>query len=221
MVANLLGIIFFTNEKLNQLMKLQLIFILCLAFSFSACALLTQQPKSQIINNINTWYDSHPEKYSLIIKGKTASAKVSRYHPDRTDEKNDLIKISYKGMKVILKFTKPLDEISTDKDSLQKYISYLSLTNIYNEIPSKGWDVYPETPQSSLRGKGVEFTSGGDSISLNINWSIYTVMGYKNTKICTKERSISDSSISEKCYVAVNKRIPLEILITGLVIEPY
>ena len=187
-------------------------------FFFSISSVAPQQSKSQMIENINTWYENHPDKYSLSLNGSTASAKVTRYHPERQDEKNDLIEISYKGMEITLAFSRPLDEISTHKDSLQKYFSYVAIDDIYNNIVSDGWDTYPRTPSSSL-SKGVHFNAGGDSISLTINWSIYTVLGYKDSKKCNNERGIMDSGISESCYVSVDKNLPLEIIIDQLLID--
>lgn len=196
-------------------MKLVITFLIAI----SACTAFAQQSKKQVTKNIEAWYDQYPEKYSLSIHGKEASATVTRYHPERADEKNDLIEISFEGMGLTLKFDQPLDQITAHKDSLQKHFSYVSLSNIYSEIPSKGWNIHPEAPQSAMRGKGVKFTSSGDSLSLSINWSIYTVMGYKDSDKCDEERSVADGTVGKACYVAVNKRIRLEILIVGVPID--
>lgn len=185
----------------------------------SACIITAQQSKQKVIKNIHTWYENNTEKYTLSIKENEANAIITKHHPERSNEKNDLIKISYEGMKIELKFSKPIEEITTHKDSLQKYFSYVSLTNIYTKIPSKGWKVHPRTPQSSLRGKSLKFVSGGDSISLNLNWSIYSVIGYKDNTKCDKERSIADGVVSESCYIAVDKAIPLELTIIGIALE--
>jgi hypothetical protein len=104
-------------------------------------------------------------------------------------------------MKITLAFSMPIDEITTHKDSLQKYYSYVGIDNIYIDFKCKGWAVHPETPSSSMRNKSVTFTKGGDSISLSIKLSIYTVMGNNNSKKCNKERGVMDSGISESCYV--------------------
>lgn len=186
----------------------------------SASTLFAQLSKKQVTKHINQWYDHNAEKYSVTIGGKEASAIITRYHPEQPEEKNDLIEISYLGMKVQLGFDKELEKISTHKDSLQKHFMYVALTNIYHEIPSSGWDIYPQTPTSSLRGKGVIFNSGGDSISLTIHWSSYTVMGYRNTQKCNDELSMADNPISEKCYVSVRKNIPLEVLISKTMLKP-
>ena len=132
------------------------------------------------------------------------------------NEKNDLIEVHYKGMKVTLKFDAPIEKITTRKDSLQKHFSYLSITNLYNEIPATSWHVYPKTPSSSLRGKGIEFTKGGESISIEIQWSIFAVTGYRDTKKCNQERAIADGSVSENCYVNVRKKLPLKLSFTNL-----
>jgi hypothetical protein len=196
-------------------MKIKILTILLLSFSI----LNAQESKKTIVNNINSWYSKNPSKYSIEIKGDQASAQITRYHPERKEELDDLIRINYKGMRITLAFTKPLNVLTTNKDSLQKYFSYLSIDRIYNHIPSKGWDIYPKTPSNSLRGKGVTFTIGGDSISLNINWTTYTVFGYKDSEKCNNERAIMDGSVSESCYVSVEKKLPLEIQIIEVPID--
>ena len=193
--------------------------ILTLLIIITTCTLFAQQPKKKVIESINTWYKNNPEKYTLSIKGEEATAVITRYYPKREGEKNDIIKVLYKGMKISLKFDKPFDQITTHKDSLQKYFSYVSLLNIYNDIPVKGWNVYPQTPSSSLRRKGVKFTSGGDVLGLIINWSTYTVMGYKDSAKCNDEQNIADASMSEGCYVSVRKRMKLEVVVSGVAIE--
>ena len=196
-------------------MKLNLLFLILI----STTTTFAQQSKKQVKTNIENWYTNHPNKYVIDINKNVASAEITRYHPYRKDEKNDLIRIIYQGMKITLAFTKPINEITTHKDSLQKYYSYVGIDNIYIDIDSKGWDVHPETPSSSMRNKGVIFTKGGDSISLSIKWSIFTVMGYKDSKKCNNERSIMDVGISESCYVSVRKRLPLEISINKVHID--
>ncbi|MCP4180141.1 MAG: hypothetical protein GY756_20445 [bacterium] len=188
--------------------------LIILMLSLSVCTLNKQLTKKQVIENINNWYLENPEQYSIEIKGKGSTANITRYHTERPEEKDDLIEITYKGMIIQLIFTKPLDEISTNIDSLQKYFNYISLNNIYNKIPSAGWDIYPRTPLSSLSGKGVNFTSGGESLSLTIDWSIYSVMGYKDSEKCKDELSTLDGSVSEECQVFVDKKIPLKLVIT-------
>lgn len=178
-----------------------------------------QESKSTATKKINAWYNDHPDNYSISINNNNASAKVTRYHPKRKDEKNTLIQITYEGMKITLGFTKPLDVISTHLDSLQKYLSDVSVEYIYSDIECNGWNIHPETPSSSLRGKGVRFTAGGDSLSLSINWSTYTVMGYRDSEKCNEERGMMDIGISDSCYVTVDKILPLEILINQVPIN--
>ncbi len=178
--------------------------------------LLAQDTKQEVFEKINEWYLKHPKKYSLYINQNNATAKITRYHPKRIEEKNNLIDISFKGMEITLAFTKPLNIIGTHKDSLQKYFNYVSLTRIYNTINSEQWDIYPQTPTSSLRAKGVQFHSSRDAISASINWSIYTVSGYKNSKDCIEDRNIMDKEIKESCYVAVPKKLELEILLQNI-----
>lgn len=187
---------------------------------FSATVtLFAQEQKEKVIDAINSWYEQHPNTYSIFINGNDGFAKETRYHPERIDEKNNLIEISYKGMKITLAFDKPFDSISTYKDSLNTHFKYVAISKIYNDISSIGWDIHPLTPSSSMRGKGVLFTGGGDALSLVINWSTYTIMGYKNIKKCNEEMNMMDMGISESCFVAVNKVLPLEIRINNMLIS--
>ena len=190
-------------------MRLKTVYIILILFSVNP--LVAQMNKNQVVKNINTWYENNPNVYELSIDKDDAVVNVTRYHPKIEHEKNNLIRISYKGMKITLAFSKPLNVITTDKDSLQKYCSYLVIDHIYHDINSKGWTLYPRTPSSSLRGKGINFIKGGDSLSFTINWSINTVLGYKDSKACNEERAMMDSSVSEPCYVGVNKKLKLKI----------
>tara|TARA_B100000795_G_C22758264_1_gene422449 strand:- start:61 stop:651 length:591 start_codon:yes stop_codon:yes gene_type:complete len=191
-------------------MKIVLIvFLILVTFTSKA-----QISKNQVIKNINQWYLENPNKYSVNMLGEEATATITRYHPERPEEKNDLIEVAYKGMKVQLKFNQELEEITTHKDSLQKYFQYVSLENINHDIASKGWNISPLTPISSLRGKGVIFNFVDDSISFTINWSTYTVMGYKDSKKCRNQLSFEDGMVSEDCYVSVQKNLPFELIVS-------
>ena len=194
-------------------------FLLSLVLLFFVYTSNAQLSKSKITKNIKNWQIENAEKYTLKLEGKQVSATITHYHPERPEEKNDLIEITYKGMKIQLKFAKPLKEITTHKDSLQKYVSYVALDKIYNNIPSSGWNVYPETPSSSLRGKGVVFTSENGTLSISIHWSIYAITGYKNSKKCNEEQEMQDIGLSEECYVHRAKKIPLEISITNISLQ--
>lgn len=191
-------------------------FLLSVLLLFFAYSLNAQLSKKEITKNIHAWQAKNAEKYVLNLKGEEVAAKITRYHPERPKAQNDLIEVFYKGMKVQLKFEKPLQEISTHKDSLQKYFSYVSLNKIYNNIVSDGWNVYLETPSNSLRGKGVTFESENGVVSLSIHWTIYAITGYKNSKKCTEELEMEDSSAPEYCFVLVKKKIPLEVFITEI-----
>jgi len=178
---------------------------------YSSTSVLAQSSKKQITKSINAWYENHPSKYIISLNKNDAIAKITSYYPNRKNQKNDLIQMQYKGMKITLAFTKSLDSITTHKDSLQTYFSYVSLSNIYSTISSKKWNIHPQTPSSSLRNKGVTFNSGGNSLSYTINWSTYTIMGHRNSKSCNKERQMMDVGISESCYVSIRKKLPLVI----------
>lgn len=54
---------------------------------------------------------------------------------------------------------------------------------------------------------------------MTINWSTYTVMGYKDSKKCNDELGVEDGSVSDDCYVSVQKNLPLEIIITKVLLE--
>lgn len=181
--------------------------------------LFAQDTKQEVLEKINEWYVKHPKKYNLYINQNNATAKITRYHPERKEDKNNLIDISYKGMDITLAFSKPLHIIGTSKDSLQKYFNYVSLSRIYTTINSEQWDIYPKTPSSSLRANGVQFHSSRDALSATIHWSIYTVSGYKNSKECKEDRKIMDKGIKESCYIQVTKSLPIEIDIENLKIE--
>lgn len=184
-----------------------------------AHGLQAQVSQKKLIENINEWYEEYEQGYFLTLTNDKTTASIKRYHPERPEEKDDIIEIKHGQMKIVLKFDSPIAEITTHPDSLQKHFSYVSISRIYNDIPSKGWDIYPRTPQSSMRGKGVKFTSGGDAISLKINWQTYTVMGYKDSQKCHDQLSIEDGAVSEDCYTSVRKKIPLEITITDVRID--
>jgi len=190
-------------------MKLKIVILFLTLYSITPA--LAQYSKKQITKSINSWYESHPDEYNIYIRKNESNAKVTNYYPDKKDQKNNLIQMQYKGMKITLAFTKSLDSITTHKDSLQAYFSYVSLSNIYSTIRSKNWNIHPQTPSSSLRNKGVTFNNGGNALNFTINWSIYTIMGYRNSKGCNSERQIMDVGISEHCYVSVRKKLPLVI----------
>ncbi|MBC8753142.1 hypothetical protein H2O64_00560 [Kordia sp. YSTF-M3] len=193
--------------------------LLSLVLLFSLHTLNAQLSKSKITKNIHAWQTENAEKYVLKLQGTEVVTAITRYHPERPEEKNDLIEVTYKGMKIQLKFTKPLKETSTHSDSLQKYFSYVSFSKIYNNIPSNGWNVHPQTPSSSLRGKGVTFTSENGTLSISIHWSIYAITGYKDSKKCNEALAMADSSAPEECFVHVAKTLPLEVLITKVSLE--
>jgi hypothetical protein len=189
-------------------------FIICFAST-----LFAQMSKHEVLENINEWYNIDSVKYSLNLKGQEVAARVTKYHINQVDEKEDLIEVVYGSMNIILKFDKALSEVSMNQDSLQKYFSYISLSNIYHEIPSKGWVISPKTPQSTMRGKGVKFISNEGYLSLEINWSIYAVTGFKDNVKCNREAAMADSGMPEECYVVFKKKKGLEILISNIPLE--
>lgn len=122
-------------------------------------------------------------------------------------------------MRITLRFKKPLEEITTHKDSLQKHFDYVSLSRICHNISTPGWDTSLETSLNALRGTGVTFHAGGDVLSLSLDWTISHSMSYKNTSKCRREMAIEDGSVSEGCYAQVAQRIPLHIEVKGLVLK--
>ena len=174
-----------------------------------------QLAKAEVEANINSWYEKYPEGYTLKLN-KKAKATITRYHPKRPEEKDDIIEVEYKGMLIQIKFKIPILEITTHKDSLQKHFNYLSLTRIFSKIKDDGWDVYPTTAKSSLRGKGIEFTEGGSKLGFIINWETYTVSGYRDSEKCHEELNQEDDSVSDDCIVSVRKKIGLRIVAKGL-----
>jgi len=110
-------------------------------FFFSISSVAPQQSKSQMIENINTWYENHPDKYSLSLNGSTASAKVTRYHPERQDEKNDLIEVTKKVFNFFVKDPSNINEDykrtrvrkllkSLEKEGLDKKKFKLTIDNL-------------------------------------------------------------------------------------------
>jgi hypothetical protein len=188
-------------------------------FVFCSSMVCAQMSQKQVLENIDAWYAKHGDLYDLIIDGVKAKAVVTRYHPERPEEKNDIIEIEYKGMKVTLKFMKPLAEISTAADSLQKYFDYVSTHNIYTDIKTPGWPVYPKTGQSAMRGSGVQFSTNSENIDIVITWSVYTVFGYQQSQRCNEQLSISDGSVSDGCMAFRRKNIGLRITFQDLLIK--
>lgn len=185
-------------------------------FYFTSWSASAQLSKSQVTDHITAWYASHPDTYELRISGNEAEARVTRYHPERLEESDDLIEINYQGMRIQLKFDKPLAEITLSADSLQLYFSYVSIDGICHDIPSSGWDIHPHTPASSLRKQGVTFSDTDGGLDITIRWSIYTVMGYRDSQKCRDELSPADGSVSEDCYVSVDAVLPLLIAFSRL-----
>ncbi len=200
-------------KPIVALPKTLLLFLGSLFFVYTGNAQLS---KNDITKSIHAWQTENAEKYVIKLDGTQVAAIITRYHPERPEEENDLIEVVYKGMKIQLKFAKPLKEITAHNDSLQKYFSYVSFSKIYNNIPSVGWNVHPQTPSSSLRGKGVTFTSENRTLSISIYWSIYAITGYKDSKKCNEAFAMEDSSAPEECFVHIAKNIPFEVLITGV-----
>lgn len=197
-----------------------IIFSLLLGGCFiTGCTGLIELSKEKIVQNIKTWYVEQGKKYSLNLSANNTRVNITRYHPERPEENDNMLEIIHKGMKIQLLFSKPVRELLIHQDSLQKYFNFLSIDKIYNTIPSNGWEIYPETPQSSLRGTGIQFTDAGKSLSFHLNWSTYTVMGYKESNHCQEERLQQDASISEECMVYVDQKLALEIIARALVFE--
>lgn len=184
-----------------------------------SCTGLFELTKKEVIQNIEAWYLEQGETYTLKLNAGNTKVAITRYHPDRPEEEDNMLKITHKGMTIDLLFNKPVKEILMHKDSLQKYVNYLSVDRIYNNIAAHGWEIYPETPQSSLRGTGIQFTGAGESLSFHVNWSTYTVMGYKESNNCKEEQERQDASVSEDCLVAVDKQLALEITALNLAFE--
>jgi hypothetical protein len=107
------------------------IFFIGILWRIMSCGAYVQVSKEKLTENINHWYTSIEGKYTLEIKGSKVNAKITRNHPERSEEKDDLIEITYKGMRMQLTFMKPIAEITTHKDSLQKYFNYISIDKIF------------------------------------------------------------------------------------------
>lgn len=197
-------------------MKLSL--SLVLLFLVSGCFLSPPTSKKKVEEKINSWYEAHPDAYSLTIEGDEAKVSIERYHPDNPAEKDDLIVVHWKEMKITLAFKKPLANIDWSVEGLQSQFNYVVLDDIYHDIEVNGWDIHPDTPQSSKQG-GVTFTEVKDgSLSFEIDWSTYTVFGYSESAKCQQELEIADKGLPEECYVGVRKNLPLKITTLELLV---
>lgn len=166
-----------------------------------------QLPKPEVKRRISEWYQKQGDSYDLTITD--AIGKISRYHPERADEEDDLIVTKWKGMTVTLAFKKPMKDIKWTVESLQENLSFYVLDDIYHDIESDGWEIYPRTPISS-NSEGLRFTQvNKESISFKITWETYTVFGYSKTNACQEELEIADSTMPKECYVGLEKRLPL------------
>ena len=184
--------------------------ILFSAISLMACSFLTQTPKAKVKSLIKEWYKKHNKGYSLSVK-EGAKASISRYHPYRPDEYDDLILVKWKGMTITMAFKQPIANIKWTAEGLQEAFSYIVIDEIYNDIPVSGWEIFPETPQSSS-SEGVKFTKVADGeLTFTVDWQTYTVFGYSETSFCQGELEIADSYMPEKCFVGVRKDLPLHI----------
>lgn len=190
-------------------MKLSLSLLLLLFVS--GCILPAQTSKSKVEEKINSWYDAHPDSYSLTIEEDEAKASKERYHPDNPNEYDDLIVVRWKEMKITLAFKKPLADFEWTAAELQSQFNYVVIDDIYHNIDVNGWDIHPETPSSS-NTKGVTFTEFKDGhLSFEIDWSTYTVFGYSESSKCQEELQIMDKGMPEECFVGVRKNLPLKI----------
>lgn len=187
--------------------------LLCLCISmFTLGCSVGQMAKPKVETQINEWYAAHPDGYTLVLEGKDAVATLGRYHPDNPKEQDDLLRINYEDMEITLAFDQPFSDIEWSAESLQQHFSYVAIDRIHHEINTRGWEIYPRTPSSSLSGKGVKFTTVTQSdLAFTIDWKTYSVFGYKSSSECDEARSIADGSVPEKCYVSVKKNLPLHI----------
>ncbi|MFT5892950.1 MAG: hypothetical protein ACI9Y7_003065 [Dokdonia sp.] len=195
-----------------------ILFFSGILWSLVSCSGYFDLSKEAVTENINNWYASIGEEYRLELKGSEVRGEITS-HNGLPKEQCGLIKIKYRGMRMELSFMKPIAEITIHKDSLQKYFHYISINDVYNEISTRGWETYPHTSQSSLRGEGVDFTGDGDVLGFQVKWSIYAVLSYGESDECKELLSITDMPSNEACFVAVGKTLPLEITVSGVVLD--
>ncbi|MGB0523110.1 MAG: hypothetical protein ACPGJS_09125 [Flammeovirgaceae bacterium] len=177
----------------------------------SVILLACQTPKEEAETRIKQWYNKQAQGYSLVVQGTEAIATITRYHPERPTEKNDLIRITWKGMSITLAFKKPIQEIEWTESALEQNLSYYVVDDIYHNIDLKGWEVHPQTPQSST-SVGLEFTTVAEGkLAFSIDWETYAVFGYSQSAACQEQLEIADASLPEACYINVEQRIPLHI----------
>lgn len=166
---------------------------------------------------IEQWYAEQGDQYNLDLSDKKVDLKVTRYHPERPEEKDDMITAEYEGMTITIMFGKPLADIPRTEAAFKENFWYVSLDDIYSDISVPGWDVNPRTPQSSKSEPScIEFTKVTDTeLAFEINWEIYTVFGYGTNDFCQDALGIADSSMPDECMAGVEKRIPIKVTVDG------
>jgi hypothetical protein len=142
-------------------------------------------------------------------------AEKDNFSSSQNPSEHRLIRVYWKEMIIELCFNKALGSFEWTEKSLKENLNYLSLSNIYSDIELDGWKVHPRTPMSALNdGEGITFKKvDGNRIVLEIDWETYSVFGYAQNSFCQGQLQIADSSMPKECYVGVEKRLPLKILV--------
>ncbi len=169
--------------------------------------------KVEVEKRIKAWYNSHTVSYDLRLNDKSVKATMERYHPERPDERNDLIVVRWKGMRITLKFNEAIADMERSKIKFQEQFSYVVLDDIYSNIVTPGWKIHPRSPQSSKKG-GVTFTTvSANQIAFELDWEIYTVFSYRNSARCNEAMGIHDGTMPENCYAGVEQKLPIHFVI--------
>lgn len=157
----------------------------------------------EINKKLDDWYNKHKTAYKLLIHEDQTKAQVAGYYENTAN----LIRVEWKGMLLEFAFKKDIAKISTNADSLQKYWKYASANNIYMDIDAPKWDIYPSTSKSSY-SKGVRFRDeGNDQFSVEIQWDVFAVLGYKKSKYCEEKMARVDAPTPPECMVSRRKKM--------------
>ena len=199
--------------------KLKLFLAFFGGFALAGIAYLFLMPisKEKMQAEIENWYSKNEKGYA--IEATAATAKISRYHPERADEKDELLQIDWYGMNVTIAFKKPIADISWQKDSLQAYFNYIVVDNIQNRIASAGWSVYPILPVSSYSEGFLINSAEAGAIDFSFSAEIFAVRADRDNEKCKEERAIPDKSIDADCFVQVEKNIAFRLEMSAKVAQ--
>ena len=189
-------------------MKLLAPVVLALSVVATGCA-ASSISKAKAEERVAKWYEATGAQYKLDIKD--VPAVITVFDPQNPNDGRNEIALTWKGMAVTLAFGKPIDKATVTKEFLDENFTYITVDNVFAEIDTPGWKLNPKTPASS-NDEGVHFQEVADGhLRFTVDWETYSFFGYSSKEACQEQLKIADNSISEDCYVAVEKRVPLHL----------